>query len=85
MTARRRTVGGYGVEHHTDFDSEHGKAVLADLAEGWDYAVIQGMSSQPALNRGLFLEKSKILVEKVRRSGRHGEACNHRHGLCRFL
>ena len=69
VVARRRTVGGYGVEHHTDFESEHGKAVLADLAEGWDYAVIQGMSSQPALNRGLFLAKSKVLAEKIREFG----------------
>jgi hypothetical protein len=69
VIARRRTVGGYGVEHHTDFESEHGKAVLSDLAEGWDYVVIQGMSSQPALNRGLFLEKSRILAEKIRECG----------------
>lgn len=69
VVARRRTVGGYGVEHHTDFESEHGKAVLSDLAEGWDYAVIQGMSSQPALNRTLFLEKSKVLAEKIREFG----------------
>ena len=66
VVARRRTVGGYGVEHHTAYDTEHGKAVLADLAEGWDYAVIQGQSSQPALNRGLFLEKSKVLAETIR-------------------
>ena len=93
VVARRRTVGGYGVEHHTDFESEHGKAVLADLAEGWDYAVIQGMSSQPALNRGLFLEKSKVLAEKIREfgaeprglPGRHGKTGFHRYGLCRFL
>ena len=69
VVARRRTVGGYGVEHHTDFESEHGKAVLSDLAEGWDYAVIQGQSSQPALNRGLFLEKSRVLADKVREFG----------------
>ncbi len=69
VVARRRTVGGYGMEHHTDFESEHGKAVLRDLSEGWDYAVLQGQSSQPALNRGLFLEKSKVLVEKVREYG----------------
>lgn len=69
VTARRRTVGGYGVEHHTDFETDHGKAVLADLSEGWDYAVIQGMSSQPALNRALFLEKAKILAETARSYG----------------
>ena len=69
VVARRRTVGGYGVEHHTAFDTDHGKAVLADLAEGWDYAVIQGQSSQPALNRGLFLEKSKVLAETIRENG----------------
>ena len=69
VTARRRTVGGYGMEHHTDFESEHGKAVLADRSEGWDYVVLQGQSSQPALNRQLFLEKTKILVGKVREIG----------------
>ena len=69
VVARRRTVGGIGVEHHTDFESEHGKAVLSDLSEGWDYAVIQGMSSQPALNRALFLEKSKILAQTIRDNG----------------
>ena len=69
VIARRRTVGGYGMEHHTDFESEHGKAVLADLSEGWDYAVLQGQSSQPALNRALFLEKAKVLAETVREYG----------------
>lgn len=69
VTARRRTVGGYGMEHHTDFESDHGKAVLADLSEGWDYVVLQGQSAQPALNRTLFLERAKILVDKVRQNG----------------
>ena len=69
VIARRRTVGGYGMEHHTDFESEHGKAVLADLSEGWDYAVLQGQSSQPALNRALFLEKAKVLADTVREYG----------------
>lgn len=69
VTARRRTVGGYGVEHHTAFETDHGKAVLADLSEGWDHVVIQGQSSQPALNRPLFLEKAKVLADKVRECG----------------
>lgn len=69
VTAKRRTVGGYGMEHHTDFESEHGKAVLADLSEGWDYVVLQGQSAQPALNRQVFLTGAKILAEKVRESG----------------
>ncbi|MBQ9941703.1 MAG: SGNH/GDSL hydrolase family protein [Christensenellaceae bacterium] len=69
VVARRRTVGGYGMEHHTAFDTDHGKAVLADLAEGWDYVVLQGQSAQPALNRQVFLDSAKILAEKVREAG----------------
>jgi len=64
------TFGGYRLSLHADLSTEDGKYTDEKLkSDNWDYVVLQGQSSEPALERERFWEAAKEMCGRIKAIG----------------
>ena len=64
------TFGGYRLSRHADMSIEDGRYTDEILhSNDWDYVVLQGQSSEPALERESFLKAAKDMSDKIKAIG----------------